>query len=178
MGWLFMEKPYNVRMFLDAEFTGGRLQSKQYRVIDSAIVNLKEYYAAIEIDSPTLERQVFGLVCLLEYRPKDPRGFTFGYKSMDECMGPNACKCPERLLKLFSAPQNGYATAWRQNCLRYHEDRKRIAKWPDGKRIRLPFNGREYVKVRSRHYRNVFRDMTSGCLTRLRQDTLFSAIEV
>lgn len=86
-----------------------------YRVLDSATVKLREYYAAIErITNATGERCVFCVVIKCEYRNGDH--YNFGYKDMEETCGPGIDNCPERILDLLTPTEHQYATEWRQRC--------------------------------------------------------------
>jgi len=71
------------------------------------------------------EREVFALICLLSFRPRDH--FNFGYKDMDECMGPCAADCPGRILDLLTDTDDEYARKWRETC-RKHLARERAIK--------------------------------------------------
>lgn len=73
---------------------------------------------------------VFAAVILVRYDAG-----CFGYKELDETMGPVESKAPASLLKRQSeiADPDSYAHAWRQRC-RDHANRPR---WKIGDRIRL-----------------------------------------
>ena len=43
-------------------------------------------------------------------------GGGWGYKSMDETMGPNAAQAPVRLIEFLSPTRNEWAREWRQRC--------------------------------------------------------------
>ncbi len=43
-------------------------------------------------------------------------GGEWGYKDMDECMGPNEAEAPLSLLKLLSPTARDYAVGWRERC--------------------------------------------------------------
>ena len=58
-------------------------------------------------------RTVFALVCLLAYKRDH---FNFGYKDMDETMGPYECDCPERILDLLTDTDYETAGRWRETC--------------------------------------------------------------
>lgn len=51
---------------------------------------------------------------MLDYRPRDY--WNFGYKDMDESMGPVYYNCPARILDLLTEPVNETAREWRQRC--------------------------------------------------------------
>lgn len=87
------------------------------RCLDVAIVKLRTAYAAVEhTDKATGERYVWAAVFLLGYYPNDY--YNFGYKDMEESMGPNESDCPERILKLLTdyPSLNDWARDWRKRC--------------------------------------------------------------
>lgn len=63
------------------------------RIVDLAVVKARTAYAAYRTEDGT----VIGVVLLLDYRPKDR--YNFGFKFMDEAMGPFADECPESILR-------------------------------------------------------------------------------
>ncbi|WP_196769057.1 DUF6927 domain-containing protein [Neomoorella thermoacetica] len=73
-----------------------------------------EAYLAVETGDASGPKEVFAVVCLLSYRPKDY--FNFGYKDMSEDMGPYYYNCPERILKLLTPTENKLALEWREKC--------------------------------------------------------------
>ncbi len=130
MGWTFQAKPRDVKADLDGQFTG------KLRVLDSAIVAAREYYAAVEVVDGD-KREVFAAVFMLQFAPKAHDGMTFGYKDMDETMGPRIARCPERILDLLTPTDSEYAKVWRQRCRDYHAARKACPKLQPGMRLRV-----------------------------------------
>jgi len=124
MGWTYTEKQKGqpVEKFFRERFEweekdGGIAKS----IIGCATVNLSEVYIAYEIinrDENT--REVVAVVCLVHFVPKSE--FNFGYKDMDETMGPGAVRCPEKILNMLTPTKNENALAWRKEC------RERLAK--------------------------------------------------
>ena len=83
MGWLYM-RPLaghaTPKAYLDAQFTYDR-DTGGSRVLASSLVGRRTYYAAVEwITAGSGEREVWGLVCLVRYNPRDREGLVFGYK--------------------------------------------------------------------------------------------------
>lgn len=119
MGWLYMQSlkgHYGPRQYLDAQFTFTRSELTS-KVLRSAFVGMRVYYAAIEhIRHEKNERIVFAAVCLVRYNPRDREGYIFGYKDMDETVGPNESDCPEGILDLLTPTEYPYAQAWRARC--------------------------------------------------------------
>jgi hypothetical protein len=114
MGWLFTHKPHgmSVKDFFEENFNYNR-DGRYGRILDCAVVK-RTAYIAYEAGSDDGNRSVFGVVCLLDYRPKECHNF--GYKDMDETMGPYFYDCPERILKLLTPTENEYALEWREKC--------------------------------------------------------------
>jgi hypothetical protein len=115
MGWTYFhrEKSQSVKDTLMKEF-----RSDKWEWLDFAVVKFRTAYAAIR-NKETGE--VFALVCLLGYRKNDY--YNFGYKDMDETMGPCESECPQRILKLLTPTDSEWANQWRKRCQDYHERR-------------------------------------------------------
>ena len=82
----------------------------------SSLVKMRIYYAAVELLRPDRDHEVVALVCLVRYKPRDREGYVFGYKDMDETMGPCEAECPPAILDLLTPNTNEYALAWRERC--------------------------------------------------------------
>ncbi len=118
MGWLYMQSLRGLegpRQYLDDQFTHTR-ETVRSTVLRSALVRMRTYYAAVEVLRPDREREVFALVCLVHYNPRDREGYVFGYKNMEEAMGPCEAECPPAILDLLTPTENAYALAWRERC--------------------------------------------------------------
>ena len=119
MGWLYMKSlkgHSGPHQYLDAQFTHERpdLISK---VLRSALVGMRVYYAAVEqVRIAAGQREVWAVICLVRYNPRDPEGYIFGYKDMEESMGPYECDCPEPILDLLTPTDREYAVQWRARC--------------------------------------------------------------
>lgn len=132
MGWLHMHSlrgHAGPRQYLDAQFTFSGPQGSS-RVLRSALVGLRVYYAAVERLRPRQEREVSALVCLVRYNPRDREGFIFGYKDMHEAMGPCESDCPEAILNLLTSTDQPYALAWRAQCRANIKQRRTLAAKP------------------------------------------------
>ena len=93
------------------------------KVLDSAVVGMRRYYAAVErVERSMGERTVTCVVCLVNYNTRAKEGDIFGYKDMDETMGPCATDCPARILDLLTPTDVPNAVEWRAQC------RARLAK--------------------------------------------------
>jgi len=136
MGWDYYPKPDNVRQDLDDNRTWTS-ERGTYRVLKSAIVRMREYYAAVEFIDKAGSRTVFCSVAMLDFRPRDPEGYTFGKKDMDETMGPNIDNCPAAILDLLTEPENDWARDWRIRCRAKITARQNRPRLVDGARIKL-----------------------------------------
>jgi hypothetical protein len=119
MGWLFMRSlggHATPKAYLDDQFTYAR-EDRRSRVLASGLVAMRTYYAAVEhITVSTGAREVWALVCLVRYNRRDREGFVFGYKDMEESMGPCEDACPAKVLDLLTATDNAHALDWRSRC--------------------------------------------------------------
>jgi hypothetical protein len=83
------------------------------RVLKSAMVGAT-WYGACERSRPGQEPYVFAGVCLTSV---DSREYcNFGYKDMDESMGPCERDCPVSILNLLSHRDDEWALEWREDC--------------------------------------------------------------
>jgi len=115
MGWTYLhkDKDMNTKDFFSKEFNFIDKRGRKVTVLDCASY-LTEAYLAIESLTPGEERMVFGMVCLIHYTRNDY--YNFGYKDMDESMGPYYYNCPERILKLLTPTTYQNAIKWRKKC--------------------------------------------------------------
>lgn len=136
MGWTFQAKPDNVKAYLDEGLTWTNDYGTR-RVLASAIVAAREYYAAVEHVHPSGKREVWAATYLLQFVPKAYDGLTFGYKDMTEHMGPYIWRCPEKILALLTETDNEYANRWREKCREYHAHRASAPKLEPGMKLRV-----------------------------------------
>lgn len=115
MGWLYQNDPlrhetpaqYLTRMYNRDE------PERRQTVLASATVRGTVYQAIKVEERKTGRTYVLCAVTLI----RNSKRHGFGYKDMDETMGPVECDCPERVLRLLSPiediPHPGYAADWR-----------------------------------------------------------------
>ncbi|SEP50232.1 hypothetical protein SAMN02990966_07578 [Rhodospirillales bacterium URHD0017] len=119
MGWLYkksLDGFKGPRQYLDAQFTHEKA-SVRSTVLRSKIIDNRVYYAAVErLCRDTGIREVWALICLIRYDPRDREGYVFGYKDMHESMEPYEYDCPETILKLLTPTNLPGAAAWRARC--------------------------------------------------------------
>lgn len=88
-----------------------------YKVLKTALVKLKTFYAAIEcINKTTGERRVFAAIILIHMINRGRDYHNFGYKDMDETCGPVESECPASILDLLTPTDSEYAQEWRERC--------------------------------------------------------------
>ncbi|MGE0776367.1 MAG: hypothetical protein AB7L36_15205 [Sphingomonadaceae bacterium] len=181
MGWLFM--PFtsmgghaSAKAYLDAQLTYQRDNddgtTRGLKVLASSCPGNRVYYAAAQILTNGDPGEVFAVVCLVRWNPRSRDGHQFGYKDMDETMGPCEAECPARILDLLTSTENQHAIEWRQRCRA--NIARRARKLSDGDRIRLPepmkftdgHVAQEFI-VSKRGRRMVLRDPETGGLYRV-----------
>lgn len=137
MGWLFIERPSNIREYFETECRVDREDGSRQRLLDYAIVDLRVGYGAIEQTDADGSRRVFALVVLMQFCRYTR--FDFGYKLMDETQCPCEAECPTRILsELTDPPVNEFAAEWRRRCREYQDGRARVRKLTGGTRFSIP----------------------------------------
>lgn len=134
MGWLYMQSldgHDGPRAYLDAQFTY-RTDRVRSTVLRSALVRMRTFYAAVEHVRAGAAREVFAIVCLVRYNPGARDGYIFGYKDMDETVGPCEAECPVAILDLLTETEKKYALAWRARCRQNAEMRARRPRLRNG----------------------------------------------
>lgn len=117
MGWTYQyEKPADPKAYLNSKLTWSS-DTGSRRVLASALVRQKVFYAAVEHIKPDGSRDVWAAVFLVDMK-QSRDGLRFGYKEMTEHMGPCESECPAAILKLLTPlPETEqYALAWRERC--------------------------------------------------------------
>ena len=135
MGWTYTHKDPSVppKEFFANRFNYQHEDGRYGKIIAFALKNLRTAYAAYEVWSPELGKEVVGLVILVNYAPSDY--YNFGFKEMEESMGPFESECPEKILKLLTPTDSEYANNWRNRC--WENIRKSKRKRTKGLRIRF-----------------------------------------
>jgi hypothetical protein len=113
MGWLCKDQPIDnpVEYLIDRYTHDGEHSLQQ--VLAAARVANTVYMAIKYTDKATGKSFVLAAVILIS----NTREHGFGYKAMDETMGPCECACPDRVMRLLSPvadiPNPSYAADWR-----------------------------------------------------------------
>lgn len=128
MGWTYFQKPENIKEWFTKELTWDT-ETATNRCLKVAQVHLVEMYGAVEtVNKATGERRVWAAVFMLDFLRKP--AFNFGYKDMDESMGPVICNCPESILNLLTSPvgmllRDGVPSMLAHTCREQGEETKR-----------------------------------------------------
>jgi hypothetical protein len=125
MGWLFQRDPIDDPVgYLTDKFTYDG-ERHTLRVLAAAHLSNTVYMAVCSTEKQSGSSYVFAAVILISNTTKDG----FGYKDMDESMGPCECACPQRIMRILTPiaelPNPGHAAAWRARVAAYHENRRR-----------------------------------------------------
>lgn len=136
MGWTFLEKPADVRGYLDSLYTW-EANGVHNTVIDSAIVNRSQYFCAVETVKTDGTRHVWAGVAMLKFTPRARDGLTFGYKDLAESAGPYAWACPARILDKLTETDSEYARNWRAKCREFHARKAALPKLAEGMKLRV-----------------------------------------
>ena len=110
-------------------------EERTTELLSGAFRGFREYYGAVKTTvKKTGESYVWGFCAMVDWRKND--AFNFGYKDMDETMGPYMFNCPNTILDLLTDTphDNESSREWRKAC---RERNASILKPKDGDVIRL-----------------------------------------
>ena len=152
MGWLFRNQPLTTETpaeYLTRQFTHDGEQRKA-EVLAASQVGGTVYMAIRNTEKATGKSYVFAAIILVKNNRRDG----FGYKDMDEGMGPCEVACPDRIMKLLTPieqlPNPSYATDWRERVVAYKQ-----AKRDARKRAKALLPGDIIRTVRPIRYRDI-----------------------
>jgi hypothetical protein len=125
MGWLYQRDPVDDPVaHLMRKFTYEG-DNHHLQPLDGARVGNTVYLAVRSTEKTSGRSFVFAAVILIS----NTRKHGFGYKDMEECMGPNQCDCPERIMRLLSPiadiPYPGHAAEWRARVAARRAEKRR-----------------------------------------------------
>ena len=117
MGWTFTSKNgLSTKEFFERNFN-----CSTHKVLDCAVTSNAAYMASQITPKDGRPPYVGALICLIQYDRKSVL-YPFGYKDMDETMGPFEAHCPERILKLLSPVEElGCSEYGRENARKWRE---------------------------------------------------------
>lgn len=116
---------------------------RRHSVLKSAMVG-STYYGAVEtVNLSDGSRRVWAAVALTCGKGRD--GTVWGYKDMDETMGPCSYKCPASILALLTPTDDAMANEWREKCRNaiVESKKKRELYAPSG--VKIVVEGRSWI---------------------------------
>lgn len=140
MGWTFYHAVFYNKGKIDRKSECDNLFNENFRIEKSSMVG-STYYAAITaikeyskdrktlIEIPKDRQKTFAVVILTHTRSNDY--YNFGYKEIDETMGPSYYDCPASILKLLSETESMFALEWRRRCREKINQKKNNRKNPN-----------------------------------------------
>lgn len=145
MGWTWKyASAYKENGKVDQKAECDKLFTKEFTVLKSCMKG-NVYYAAVKKTAEDGTKIVFAAVILTSLR--NISGMNFGYKEMEESMGPVETKCPTSILNLLTKTKSEFALSWREQCRNYNENekekrrkRKILSDAVDGTKIRFVTN--------------------------------------
>jgi hypothetical protein len=131
MGTTCSHKPANVKatdFLIDNHLTWDSHDKEtgdKHTVLATALVGMREFYAAVEHVKADGTREVWAAVLKVSWYPKDH--YNCCVKAMSEFEGPYCHNCPEKILKLLTPTDSEYANTWREKCWA-NVNRKKVVK--------------------------------------------------
>jgi hypothetical protein len=124
MGWLYHSDPIDDPLaYLKAKYNYD-CDTHTLQTLDGARVRNTVYLAVKSTVKNSGQSFVFAAVILISNTKKHG----FGYKDMDESMGPSQCDCPQRIIRLLSPvtdiPRPSYTAEWRARVAAWHDERR------------------------------------------------------
>lgn len=140
MGWLFSERWLKRKDLIEHLVNGNGVKTLKHCCVGNHLWCVHEtkyghntirYICLYMMQGPTRRKDYDG-------RDKD----WWGYKDVDESMGPCATSCPESYLTFCTAPENQWAYEWRQRIYAKHAARRARPKIVVG--MKLQYGGQVY----------------------------------
>ena len=133
MGWTF-SREWDSKLALVAYLRGSGRWGSNFKIIKSTVCGSRHWYVAEKLDCG----QRFIGLDLMEKSDSE-----WGYKDMDETVGPNYFDCPITFLDLApNPPHEGYALEWREKVRERHARKKNPIQWASGTVV--VYGGHEY----------------------------------
>lgn len=180
MGWLFHSVPaaryHDRNAEIDRIFVSSDPKLVTFTILKKSWVGNTCYVACRIQNFEKNKDQVVGFVILTKsYMENGTRWW--GYKDMDEDMGPYHTQAPKSLIALLSPTTNAHALEWREACLARTRP-KRLSKFRTSEPVKFANNvqSQEFEKVELHRRRGVYRSLDTNLgLVRLRAHHLDGA---
>jgi len=161
MGWTSMKMNQPIKEWFKETWEYFNNGEQKYRVLDSALVQRKVLYGAIQIIKTN---EVFCAVYLVHWS-RDYMNFS--YKDLTEFSGPVEIDCPQKIFKLLTPlndinDPNNWAREWRKNVQMVHDKRKEVSKI--GSRIIRTLNPIYFTRGHYQYFRKEGRKYFGGVM--------------
>ena len=111
MGWTTCNAKHYKNGKVDRKAECDALWNKDCTVLKSTMKG-STYYGALKLP----DGNVIGTVVLTSSGERNSYYFNFGYKAMDETVGPCYYDCPKSILDLLTPTDSEWANEWRRKC--------------------------------------------------------------
>lgn len=114
MGWTYTSMDKGQAGDYFKNMLNWETETASNKLLRGAFKGFREYYGAVETTiKATGEKRVWAFTAMIDWRKNDYNNF--GYKDMDETMGPYMFNCPKTILDLLTPTDNEYANKWRNS---------------------------------------------------------------
>ena len=157
MGWLY---PYHTKTRADlVKGLRAEYNTPTHKILRSQCAG-NRFWALCEGTRSDGQVIRYILLCLLQGPERNDPGGSWGYKDMDESVGPYYYDCPLSYLDLATEPLNETAAVWRAKVRMYWEQRKQLSKPCAGMIVTV--GGTEYRLIRRLHRRGWTAALAAG----------------
>lgn len=176
MGWMFKTSQGGFKQLVEERTKGWETETSTVKCIAKQFKGNVRFKGNLwtvweHTDKQTGHAKRFIVLFLMECR-----GGCWGYKDVDECMGPCEVNCPLAYLDLVKdhPPGNEYAQAWREKVRQYHAEQVKPAK---GKWFQLRKNSWGLEKCLVTSVRPLTGQTPGGASFKLKRSLLLREIE-
>lgn len=139
MGWLY---PYHTKTRADlVEDLRAGYNTPTHKILRSQCVG-NRFWALCEGTRSDGQVIRYILLCLLQGPERNDPDGSWGYKEMDESVGPYYYDCPLSYLDLASEPVNDSARIWREKVRAHHSSKAKIPRPAVG--MLVTYAGQQY----------------------------------
>lgn len=183
MGWLFHPVPsarnHDRNAEIDRIFTSSDPSLVTYEILQKSWRGNTCYVACKITNIPTGKTETIGFVILTKSYMEDGTRW-WGYKDMDETMGPYHTNAPKSLIDKLTPTENEYALKWREACLHHAKPKPKLTRFRTANPVKFGnFTAQEFEKVDLPRKRGVYKALDHyDALVRLRPHHLEGATPI
>ena len=130
MGWTTCNASHYKNGKVDRKAECDDLWNKDCTVLKSTMKG-STYYGALKLR----DGRVIGTAVLTCGGERNSHYFNFGYKAMDETVGPCCYDCPKSILNLLTPTDSEWANEWRRKCYENANKKRWIKDLPIGAKV-------------------------------------------